>query len=404
MQATPNNCPREVHEMTSVHDGSGPIPWPNTAHARLLQAWLEPFWAEGTEAYIPNVHTRMFVVICGDVVLPISVGQKRDSRGKRTDKNSYVVSPSTHYIRYAVDETHHLSPAANLAARLVGWPLLCFAQATKLDRVVMVNNWLLATNLLPPIKPAQVRSIIATVRDRWPDHAVLFRSLAPDLHPEHHAELKAAGARMVFSRRIHLVRDPVTAATARSDNRKDARLERRSGLRREPFHPERDSQEVADLYAQLYLDKHSTCNPVFSARMIEHAARTGLFEVTVWRQEGEGDGDHSQRGPIEIAIGTWTVNGAVTAPMLGYNTRRPAKAGYYRIACRAILDVAIEQGALGHRSSGAAQFKQSRGAESSLEFNAVFDDHLSWWRRLPWRLFQRLLDRFVVPLMIRRNL
>ena len=35
-------------------------------------------------------------------------------------------------------------------------------------------------------------------------------------------------------------------------------------------------------------------------------------------------------------------------------------------------------------SGGANGFKRQRGARSTVEFNAVFVEHLPWWRRLPW--------------------
>ncbi|MEZ4321450.1 MAG: GNAT family N-acetyltransferase [Myxococcota bacterium] len=366
----------------TLYDGSGPVPWPDTEEARALRAWVEPLWAEGTAAWMENVHTSVYVVVCGDTVLPVTEGCEPG--------DAWVVSPTAHYVSYALDETRHFGALARAASWALSLPLYGICRVGRFDRVVYVNNWLLSTNLYPVLTREAVVAVLGCVRERWPDHAVVFRSVDLALRAELDGWLGELGARRVFARRIHVVRDNREAAK-RGNNRKDAKLARESAHRPSSAV---DVDRAAALYRQLYIDKYSTFNPVFSPRLIERAARDGLWELTAWERDGRAD----------AVIGTWTFNGVLTTPLLGYDTERPVSEGLYRLACRGILDRAAQHGVIANRSAGAAAFKQSRGATSHVEVVGVFDGHLGPLRRFPWWLVQTVLDRLVVPLILARNL
>jgi hypothetical protein len=349
----------------------------------MLRDWVEPLWVEGTAASMSNVHTQVWVAIWGDVALPLSVGSQPG--------DAYVVSPTSHYIRYAVDECRPFGAIATGAAWLASLPLIALFTACRMDRVVLVNNWLLSTNLYPPLTEEAVMAFQAAIRERWPDHAVVWRSVDDALRSDLRAWLEALGGTPVFARRIHVVEDGEKAAK-RSNNKKDRTLANQS-----PYRPSGsvEPERAARLYAQLYIDKYSSYNPRFTPAMIQRAERDGLLEITSWAKSGE---------PASAVIGTWTLSGVLTTPLLGYDTDRPAEDGLYRLACRGILDRALQRGVIANRSAGAARFKQLLGARSVLEHNLVFVGHLGAFRRLPWALVRLLLERWVVPMILKNNL
>ncbi len=365
----------------TLHDGSGPVLWPEGSE--VLRAWVEPLWAEGTAASMSNVHTEVWVAICDGVALPLSVGSQPG--------DAYVVSPISHYIRYAVDECRPFGALATGAAWLASLPLIALFSACRMDRVVLVNNWLLSTNLYPSMTEAQVRAIHRTIHERWPSHAVVWRSVDDALRSDLRGWLEGLGGTPLFARRIHVVEDN-QRAKKRSNNKKDRALAKQS-----PYRPSDtvDAERAAALYAQLYIDKYSSYNPRFTPDLIERASRDGILEITAWSKPGE---------PASAVIGTWTLSGVLTTPLLGYDTERPPEEGLYRLACRGILDRALQHGVIANRSAGAARFKQLRGARSVLEHNLVFVSHLSAWRRLPWAVVRTLLERWVVPMVLRNNL
>ncbi len=61
--------------------------------------------------------------------------------------------------------------------------------------------------------------------------------------------------------------------------------------------------------------------------------------------------------------------------------------------------VVPSEGILLNQSSGAPSFKRLRKAEAASEYSMVLDEHLSFVRRLPWTLLDRVVSRVGEPLM-----
>jgi len=64
-----------------------------------------------------------------------------------------------------------------------------------------------------------------------------------------------------------------------------------------------------------------------------------------------------------------------------------------------LFNIARENGHLLNESSGAAQFKRNRGGFAAIEYSAVYDQHLPWYRRLCWTVLAVLLVAIGIPLM-----
>ena len=115
--------------------------WPQDADGDYARRYLEPFLADGPRAYVANADTRMLVLRVGDVALPMT-------RSDGQPGNSYVCSPYAQYVTYALEELRALrSPRLERLLALLVRPLGAFLRRSGLDRAVLVNNWLLSTNL-----------------------------------------------------------------------------------------------------------------------------------------------------------------------------------------------------------------------------------------------------------------
>ncbi|MFN4149961.1 MAG: GNAT family N-acetyltransferase, partial [Candidatus Sericytochromatia bacterium] len=75
------------------------------------------------------------------------------------------------------------------------------------------------------------------------------------------------------------------------------------------------------------------------------------------------------------------------------------KDGLYRLTALKILEDAIEKGYIVHQSSGVSKFKMHRGAEPSIEYMMVYYSHLSKRQQQPWKFFNKLSDKVVIPIM-----
>lgn len=56
-----------------------------------------PFFQKGVTAFIENVNTQLFLLEVDDLILPVTLNNAEF-------ENSYVCSPYTHYISYALEE------------------------------------------------------------------------------------------------------------------------------------------------------------------------------------------------------------------------------------------------------------------------------------------------------------
>ncbi|MDG0809164.1 GNAT family N-acetyltransferase [Cohnella rhizosphaerae] len=341
-------------------------------------------------AFVGNVHTRLLVMSVDGVPVPVTVNDTEYA-------NSYVCSPYTHYVSYARQELSLLRNRALIAvlsATLTGIGGLL--KASRFNRVVHVNNWLLSTNLYPALSDAQWSAALDGLLRAFPGHAIAFRSLNDSLNAREMSLFRGRRCRLVPSRQIYLLRtdDPDFAnAKARWLLKRDRALADRYGyVAAGPADiVATDLPRIAELYKMLYLDKYSLHNPQFTARFYEQALAEGTLELHGYR-----DG---VTGRLEAILGFYARESAMTTPLFGYDTSRPQAHGLYRILSALLIGIARERGLLLHESSGAAQFKRNRGAAADIEYTALYDRHLPAWRRGSWSALEGLLGKIGVPLM-----
>ncbi len=364
------------------------VEWPDTADGRYARGYLEPLMAQGTSGFIPNAETELLLARLDNLVLPVTVNHAEYG-------NSYVCSPYTHYVRYAKQELSLLqSPLLEKGLTLLLDGLGGLMKRSHINRVVHINNWLLSTNLFPRMSGEQAAAVLQAVREKYPEHAVILRSLTPALHGELLEALRAEGCKLVPSRQIYLFQagDPEFGnAKARWLLKRDGELMDKTGyafVSGEDI-TAADYPRVAELYKLLYLDKYSYDNPQFTEAFIALAHRTGALTLHGLRKDGR----------LDAVMGYFCRNGVMTTPLFGYDTGVPQSVGLYRMLSACLIRQAREAGVLLHESAGAAQFKRNRGAVADFEYSAVFDRHLPPGRRWCWTLLAQLLNRIGVPLM-----
>lgn len=343
-------------------------------------------------ALIDNVNARMALLDTGTQQFPVSI-----TEGTEPDDNCYVVSPQTAYSGYAREELKRLGRP------WLTWPLKLLTQgadyllsAAKVDKLVLVNNWLLSTNLYPTDwNVAELPAITDLLQRIFPEHGFGFRSLNDFSHHGLRQRLEALGYLSIPSRQVYLFdgRAGRQAPFLKHHNtRLDATLLRRSRYEVVPGSAlsDADFQRIEHLYNLLYLDKYCTLNPHYSAQWMQRGQREGWLDVRALR---------SPDGRIDGAL-AWFANAAVlSTPIVGYDTALPQRAGLYRQLTRLCLQEAVERCQVLNFSSGAAEFKRLRGGQPQIEYSLIHVAHLSWGRRLVWTALSRLLHGIGVPMM-----
>lgn len=379
--------PVVVHRLSDTD-----IAWPSGDEAAAARRWLAPLLADGPSAMLANAPCDVGVVRAGDVMLPFTV-----TRGGEPDEEaSFVASLFAHYVVYPRAEAARMAGPA--VGSIVGGLLRALAPIARragLDRAVLVNNWLVSTNLYPSgaadVAAAVTRALIAA----YPDRPIVWRSVDAHGNPALAAALDGVGCRRAFARQVWY-QDPAIALR-KKQTRADVGL-----LRRSPYHlvdgahlGAGDVPRLAALYRQLYLEKYPRQNPQLTDAFLGGALADGRLRFRAFA---------APDGRIDAALGSFARGGYVTQPVFGYDTARPLEAALYRLlSVQAILDAA-DAGLTVHASAGVGAFKRLRGGQPVIEWHAAAVAHLPADARWAWAALGFVANRGVAPWVVRRGL
>lgn len=350
--------------------------WPKSPEAELAGRILPEYLQLGPPHFIRNADVKLLVWRAGDQVLPV-VYRERASMGHTAN----VCSPWIHYVRYPLGEIdRHGEGIGALLARGTLWASMPLLKMSRIDDVVWVNNWLLASNPAVALERPEVERLTAALCERFPRRAIVFRSVNPEIGKDLAADLAACGYRMVASRTVYLL-DPASREYRESENvRRDRKL-LYDGEYEIVSHEElsaEDMPRLVELHRLLYIEKHSPLNPEFTLEFYETAWRNRFLEFRGLRKKGR----------LDVYVAYHTLGGMFSACLLGYDTRLPEKVGLYRRAVALLMEETRRLGLRMHLSAGAGEFKHHRGARPCIEYDAVFDRHLPLSRRAGWKLLE----------------
>jgi hypothetical protein len=354
------------------------LSWPETEDGDYARRYLLPLILNGPQVYIRNVYnTEMLVAKVGEAILPITLTDFHP-------ENTFTCSPYSHYITYGgFEEVQRIkNPPVEALIKLALYPLAAYLRRSGFDRVVYVNNWLLSTNLYPRLGPDQIRALTTALPVWFPDRTIVFRSVDSFFNPGLYNLLLESHYQMVLSRQIWS-QDP-QAAFRKKDTKSDVRLFQNTQYEVLPGNQLSNSElrRALELYKFLYLDKYSPYNPQFSEAFLRLCRDETLLHLQALRLDGQ----------INAILGFFVRNGSMTTPLFGYDTRLPQSEGLYRMLSILLLKEGQQRGLMVHASGGVGKFKKTRGGQSTIEYNAVFDRHLPVSRRLPWALVKHIAD------------
>ena len=322
----------------------------------------------------------MLALKIDDMVLPVTIC---DTPGY---ENSYIASPYSHYISYVREEITRLKRPG---IKVVLDPLLAvlgtFFKGLRIDKAVIINNWLLPTIVYPNFTKYQVKAITGYIAAMYPRHVILFRCISRSLTGRSMDMLTDSGYQMIVSRTIYLVDTKNRSCFKKGHVKRDIRLLKKSGYLApaEQSVTAGDVDRISGLYASLYIDKYSRLNPMYTKAFIKHTFKENIFTYKILRIRGHAKGFAALFEKNDIAAGA----------MMGYDFGVPQKIGLYRMLMAVSLIDAAGHGAILNWISGAAEFKRFRGAVPELEYFAAYHKHLPFRRRLPWHILVFIFNR-----------
>ena len=374
---------------------------PMTSDIRVIDVQRADDWPSGTQpgtreyltALAGNGPVRLAanakgvtgeVLRVGETVLPLLISD--GALGKAS-----ILSPRAHHIGYPIFEIARQSRYLNeFAVASILSPLTLLMKLGALDRVVLINHWLLSGSPEPNVGDQDWPRIFAYVADRFPGHALVVPDIKPDRQPQRAKAMEIAGAFPVPTRIVNLV-DPAKAVEGKRF--KKMRYKRKQGEKnlraaesdRITGTEARDQcKRLARLYRQSNRNNHSTLNPDYTEAFFALALTSEAFALHAWREAGADDteiaGFNLQRMDEETIH--WSTFGVDPAA-------KDAEYLYERIAA-ADLDIALRKQLWLDWGAGADGYKRHRGAEPYSQVEMVVTRHLPMHQRMAWNLLSRL--------------
>ncbi len=356
------------------------LDWPPDAEA--TRRFFLDFVKHGPRPYAANIDADCYFLQAADVVLPVVV---TDGRGG----NSWVCSQTGYYIGTLGHYVGQMDPGMRRqafhtlqkgAGSVCGW--------IDIDRSVFINNWLVSTSPIPPRLDARIDEITAFLCGRFPDHYIVLKSINGIEHNTLMARLREIGFRILPFRSIYFYR-PSEQAKRNRHMRKDTGLLGRTAYRQLDTRERYDYTRVADLFRRIYLQKYAfTGHPEFCADYFERLHQSGA--ITLW--------GFAKNGRLDAFLAAIEPpSGSLQVPYMGYDPTVPRQEGLYRMCATAVLRYALERGRSINLSSGVGDFKVFRGAVPTVEYVAIYGEHLRHRRRAALKMLSWLSRQVLLP-------
>lgn len=341
--------------------------WPQSDEAQQVKDFFVPLMKGGTEEFIENVKTRLFVVQMGGHLFPITVNEKEYD-------NAYVTS---NYVFMEVLRQKLRSKGLLGAAMPFLKGLDLVLKGAKVNKVVIVNNWLFTMSLHPELNFEEVAQLTSFLSSKFHDHAIMWRSVNAYKGTELLSSLKQYKYRLVGVRNVFFLdpnKEHLLSSRARRHHRQDAKLLKAGSyevIENEIF-KEPDIPRLQELYNKIYVEKYKNVSPLFNEKFFNNLLTVKNIKIYALRKSGQIDGVSVliKRG-CEMAMA-----------LIGHDTSLPVGDGIYRILNHLAVEESKKSQLLFNLSTGADNFKEWRGGVAIPEYVAIFDGHLPLWRRL----------------------
>lgn len=360
---------------------------PANKQAQAVYDYVKPFIEQGSRKLIANVDTEVWLAQVDDILMPVT-------KNTAQYENSYVCSFFSHYISYCKEEMDIVGVGILKYAfipllSLLGW----IAKLAEMNKAVILNNFMLSTNLYVPISKEQYKQLVLAAKNKFPDFLIAFRSLNEDYNAQALADLTDLGGVKIASRRVYLLKPENIRTKARKQLRRDTKMWYEKEYYWEPA-TLADIPDMDRFYSSLYLEKYSKFNPQFTPNYYHYMINSKLFYMRMLKQKEVNKG---VCGLFSNGLGT-------TPPIFGYDTKSDKSEGIYRALSlwgwQMIQENIVKQM---NFSSGVSLFKRARGAVGRTEYSVLFNEHLSYGKRLFWKVFAGFINHIALPFMIWRK-
>lgn len=359
------------------------LPWPDNENGREVRKFFVPLMKEGIKNYILNLETDLRIIHIDDLVLPVTINNKEYD-------NSFACSPYAHYVLQAQEIFNDKHPFLKWSFKPTLKTFSQFFKWGSFNKLIVVNNWLFATNLHPKIEKNQLKEILAFLTAQFPEHVICFRSLSKKENSDLTQNLSELRFRYLANRPIYYFDPTEEEVFSKRIFKSDIKLLRESGYEILENHeiPLSEDKRLTELYNAVYLGKHSKYHPQFNSEFLQLALSEGTFQIRALRKNGR----------IDAVTAFHLRNGMMVAPFLGYDTTLCEKT-LYRLISTVLYLESKKQQVLFNLSAGASFYKKIRRGQMQIEYLAIYDHHLGLSRRISWNILRTIINSLGLSFM-----
>lgn len=359
--------------------------WQNTQDGESARHYLTALIKQGTRHYIDNIDAEMQILQIDKLIFPLLIVHNNY-------QNSYVCSPYG-YLSLGLEELHLIKNRffRTIAEKAIKG-LQSLLRKGKINQLVYVNNWLFSTDLYPPeLTIKHLQWITNFLKAKFPDHAIVFRSLNKGTTGKLKRDLKQCGFKFIANRQVYITNPTDQALFKTRIVKSDLKLwhEKEYELIEKEQLSEEDEKRILDLYRHLSIEQHSSLNPKLNERFIKLMLKDPLFQVKALKKDGTIDG----------VTGYFNLHKTFICPFFGYDKNQKEPNRLYRLLSTTLLLEASKQSHTFHQSAGASFYKTIRRAKSYLEYHGAYTRHLPLRQRSSWWLIKTILNTAAIPLM-----
>ena len=351
--------------------------WPETDEGMFAKKYFTPLVSHGVDHYIKNIKASLSILKVNDRVFPILVVDNEY-------ENSYVCSPYGHYIQLGLESLHlvdnrFLKAGAEKSLKSIGKIL----KRGRINNIVYINHWLFSTDLHSKgIEVQKLQAMTAFLTQKFPTHAIAFRSINNKNNPDLKKSLKQEKFSLLLSRQVYLTDTKDDSIFNTRILKSDLKLLRESEYEwvDNDALDAKEHERILELYNLLSIEQHSALNPQLNLRFIQLLVEERLLQIKALKKNGV----------IEGIVGYLEREQTLFCPFIGFDKSHPDKSRLYRLLSTALLLEARKKQCLMHQSAGASFYKTVRRAVGYLEYLGVYTRHLPFKQRCAWSLLQGL--------------
>lgn len=373
------DMPINIYDKTNINE----LKPDNSSFNYGLYEYFKPLIENSVSFYIKNINAEAKILEVDNILLPLIIADKNYDDSLYTSFYSSYIGYILKDLTSASFITTFFKSLLEMAGRIL--------KKVEVNKVIYVNHWLLSTNLYPSLTKEQVRLITDLLKKEYPEHAIVFKNIAPKRLPELFNNLKAQSYSMIVSRQVFIMDGEARKdinKKQRTKIKKDKKLIRDSDYYFSQSINDNDFKRLADIYHQLYIGKYSIYNPCYTSEFFELLKDNPLFNLQVLRTEDA----------IEGMLLTFYIDNQSTCPAMGYQLDKMPENALYRMLVAKLTADSEENNLDFHMSAGVGDFKKQRGARAETEYSAIYFEHLPMYRKFVFIVLQKITNNIVIPI------